>query len=139
MRRAARKRRRRRAEPANPPAAPTAARPAARRNQRSSLLPLVGEEMRARRVRQSKKTRARPSPVNGRRWPHVVGSDEGCRGLVGTSPGPSSDLASRGHLLPRVGEGMRARRLRQSRKARTRPSPASGRRKTRLAPFHIAS
>ena len=32
-------------------------------------------------------------------------TDEGRRGLVGTSPEPSSDLASRGHLLPRVGEG----------------------------------
>ena len=46
-----------------------------------------------------------PSPVYGRRWPHVVGSDEGRCDLVGTSRQPSSDLASRGHLLPQVGEG----------------------------------
>jgi len=32
-----------------------------------------------------------PSPAGGRRWPHVVGSDEGCRDLVETSRGSSSD------------------------------------------------
>ena len=37
---------------------------------------------------------ARPPPVCGRRWPHVVGSDEGPRGWVGTSREPSSDPCS---------------------------------------------
>ena len=39
----------------------------------------------------NKKARAIPSPVYGRTQPHVVGSDEGSRGLAGTSHRPSSD------------------------------------------------
>src|ERR1019366_5749364 len=80
-----------------------------------------------------KKARARPSPARGRRWLREAESDEGRRGLVGSSPEPSSDLASRGHLLPRVGEGKGGRGVRQSKKARALPSPARGRRWLREA------
>ena len=44
-------------------------------------------------------------PWNGRRWPREAGSDEGLREVPTKSQQPSSDLAARGHLLPRVGEG----------------------------------
>ena len=36
----------------------------------------------------AKASGARPSPVYGRRWPGAAGSDEGRRGLVGTSKNP---------------------------------------------------
>ena len=61
-------------------------------------------------------TGALPSPACGRRacpgldpgWPDEVGSDEGGSGLASTlslfTRPPSSDPASRGHLLPQAGE-----------------------------------
>ena len=67
------------------------------------------------------KPSAPPSPACGRRWPDEVGSDEGsCRS--GASGGmrwqhPSSDPASRRHLLPPVGEGRAALILRKSAQA----------------------
>ena len=68
-----------------------------------------------------------PSPVYGRRWLREAESDEGRRDLAETSPEPSSDPATPGHLLPQVGEGFApgATPIPCSRASRLRFSPIS--------------
>ena len=73
-----------------------------------------------------------PSRVYGRTQPGAAGSDEGCRGLVGTSRGPSSGLASRRILLPQVGEGC-APAVFDKQKSKGGSSPVHGRRWPREA------
>jgi hypothetical protein len=60
-----------------------------------------------------------PSPTRGRRWPREAGSDEGRRGLVGTSKKPSSD--------PCFARAAFSRKREKEESLETQKSPASPR------------